>query len=223
MGDETSTQLTDDQLFAEVLKLRAAGGNWGQPLGSLCERWRPPAYAVIRRIQSSYHRKSADDQGDIFQEAVAKLLARGLDQFRGLSERKPGQAASPRTFFLRIVKHVAIDRYRRHREDVVAGGGEDDDASEPFLERAGAVEGARRTAERADAAELYAAAFERLKREHPNEAQAWNLYHHEDVEDHEECARRLGITVANSYKRVSRAQAYLKLYLLDIAEEEHST
>jgi len=38
------------------------------------------------------------------------------------------------------------------------------------------------------------------------------------VEDHEECARLLNITVANSYKRVSRAQAYLKLYLLELKQ-----
>jgi RNA polymerase sigma-70 factor, ECF subfamily len=220
MGQETTAQLPDDQLFAEALRLRTAGQDFGPSLGELCERWRPGAYAVIRRIQSSYRRSSTDDQADIFQEAVGKLLARGLDQFRGLSERKPGQSASPRTFFLRIVKHVAIDRYRRQREDLAPASNDDDDAPEPLLERAGAVEGAKRAQERADAAEIYQAAFQRLKREHPNEAEAWNLYHHEDVEDHEECARRLGITVANSYKRVSRAQAYLRLYLLDLADEE---
>ena len=35
------------------------------------------------------------------------------------------------------------------------------------------------------------------------------------MDDHNEVARVLGITVVNSYKRVSRAQAYLKLYLLE--------
>jgi RNA polymerase sigma-70 factor (ECF subfamily) len=80
------------------------------------------------------------------------------------------------------------------------------------------VETARRTAERAEAQELYWAAYARLQREHPKEAGAWDLYHHQDVEDHEECARLLQITVVNSYKRVSRAQAYLKLYLLELKQ-----
>jgi RNA polymerase sigma-70 factor (ECF subfamily) len=40
------------------------------------------------------------------------------------------------------------------------------------------------------------------------------------VEDHEECARRLEITVANSYKRVSRAQAWLKLYLREMQQAD---
>ena len=59
-----------------------------------------------------------------------------------------------------------------------------------------------------------------LRREHPNEAAAWDLYHHQDVDDHAEVARLMGITVANSYKRVSRAQAWLKLYLLEQRREE---
>ncbi len=220
MAEETTAQRAEDQLFAEVLRLRAEGQEFRGPLGALCERWRPAANAVIRRIQASYRRHSPDDQADIFQEAVGKLLARGLEQFRGLSEQRPGQAASPRTFFLRIVKHVAIDRYRRQREDLAPGGDEGNESAESFFERAGAMERARHASERADASELYRAAFARLKQEHPNEAQAWDLYHHQDVEDHEACARQLGITVANSYKRVSRAQAYLKLYLLDLTDEE---
>jgi RNA polymerase sigma-70 factor (ECF subfamily) len=222
MGSETQAALSDDQLFAEVLRLRSEGKDFGPQLGQLCERWRALSYAVVRRIQSSYRRRSTDDQAEIFQDAVGKLLARGLDQFRGLSERNPGQAASPRTFFLRIVKHVAIDRYRRQREELEPASADDDDTAMPLIERAGAVERARHLEERAEATELYEAAFARLKREHPNEANAWDLYHHKDVEDHEECAQQLGITVANSYKRVSRAQAYLKLYLLELVDEEPS-
>ncbi len=90
---------------------------------------------------------------------------------------------------------------------------------EPPSEMARAVEASRRTEERSDAQELYWQAYERLQREHPKEAGAWDLYHHQDVEDHEECARRLNISVVNSYKRVSRAQAYLRLYLLDLMKE----
>ena len=90
---------------------------------------------------------------------------------------------------------------------------------EPPSEVARAVEAGKRREERAEAQELYWSAFARLQQEHPKEASAWELYHHEDVEDHEECARRLNISVVNSYKRVSRAQAYLKLYLLDLQRE----
>ena len=66
-------------------------------------------------------RGSPDDADEIFQDAVAKFMAKGLDQFRGVSEQVPGKAASPKTFFLRIVKHCAIDRYRRQREELDSG------------------------------------------------------------------------------------------------------
>jgi RNA polymerase sigma-70 factor (ECF subfamily) len=59
-----------------------------------------------------------------------------------------------------------------------------------------------------------------LKDEHPNEAAAWDLYHHQDMDDHTEVARILGITVVNSYKRVSRAQAWLKLYVLEARKRD---
>jgi len=72
-------------------------------------------------------RGSPDDADEIFQDSVGKLMSRGLDQFRGVSEQMPGKAASPKTFFLRIVKHCAIDRYRRQREDLDAGPREGDE------------------------------------------------------------------------------------------------
>lgn len=222
MGITAFAQLTDDDLFAEVVRRRARGEDFRPPLGELVERWREPAYAVVRRVQGSFLKGSPDEQGDVFQDAVGKLVARGLDQFRGVSEQVPGKAASPRTFFLRIVKHVAIDRYRRQREDLHAGGEEDDEHAERPHELARAVEASASAEQAADAREEYWAAFERLQREHPNEASAWDLYHHQDLDDHAECARLLGITVANSYKRVSRAQAYLKLYLLEARGQEET-
>ncbi|WP_342379572.1 RNA polymerase sigma factor [Myxococcus stipitatus] len=213
-------QLSDDELFAEVVRRRATGEPIGGPLGTLVQRWGRPARYVISKIQSSYGRGSPADADELYQDAVGKFIDRGLDQFRGVSQQMPGRSASPKTFFLRIVKHVAIDFYRRHREELAAPPSDPDDAmEEPPSERARAMEMGRRTEERADAQELYWAAFARLQQEHPKEASAWELYHHEDVEDHEECARRLNITVVNSYKRVSRAQAYLKLYLLDLQRE----
>ena len=151
------------------------------------------------------------------------MRARGLEQFRGISEQMPGKAASPKTFFLRIVKHAAIDRYRRQREELAPAHPDDEDGPmEAPHEVARAVVASQRTQERADATEEYWEIFERLRKEHPNEATAWDLYHHQDVEDHNECARLLGITVVNSYKRVSRAQAYMKLYLLELRGEEES-
>lgn len=213
-------QLSDDELFAEVVRRRATGEPIGGPLGTLVQRWNRPARYVISKIQASYGRGSPADSDELFQDAVGKFLDRGLDQFRGISQQMPGRSASPKTFFLRIVKHVAIDFYRRHREELAAPPADSEDAMEESpSERSRAVEMGRRTEERADAQELYWAAFARLQQEHPKEASAWELYHHEDVEDHEECARRLNITVVNSYKRVSRAQAYLKLYLLDLQRE----
>jgi len=212
--------LTDDELFAEVLQRRAGGEAVGAPLGALCERWARPARYVISKIQASYGRGSPADADELYQDAVGKFLDRGLDQFRGVSEQMPGRSASPKTFFLRIVKHVAIDFYRRQREDLAPAASDPDDAmEEPASEVARAVELSRRGEERSEAQELYWRAFERLQQEHPKEAGAWELYHHQDVEDHEECARRLNISVVNSYKRVSRAQAYLRLYLLDLQQE----
>jgi RNA polymerase sigma-70 factor (ECF subfamily) len=177
---------------------------------------------VIRRVRQSYGKGSPEDDEDLLQDAVAKLVERGLEQFRGVSEQLPGRSASPKTFFMRIAKHVAIDRFRRAREVLAEAPpeGEEDDregsGAAGAAERSSAVEGSRRQEERTEASELYWAAYRRLQREHPNEASAWDLYHHQDVDDHQEVAKRLGITVTNSYKRVSRAQAYLKAYLLEL-------
>jgi RNA polymerase sigma-70 factor (ECF subfamily) len=212
-------QLSDDELFAEVSQRRSAGEPFNAPLGALVNRWGRPAKYVIGKIQASYGRGSPADADELFQDAVGKFISRGLDQFRGISEHMPGKAASPKTFFLRIVKHVAIDFYRRQREDLAHAPSDPDDVMEESpSEVVRAVENARRTEERSEAQELYWAAFARLQEEHPKEAGAWELYHHQDVEDHEECARLLQITVVNSYKRVSRAQAYLKLYLLELKQ-----
>lgn len=216
MPPEAFRSFSDDELFAEVLRLRQAGAPFGAQLGELTERWRKPACFVVRRIQSSYSRGTPDDELEIFQEAVRKLVEKGLDQYRGISEQIPGKSASPKTFFLRIVKHLTIDLYRREREELSAVKDGDEAPEATPEEAAQATHRARRADEEADASELYWAAFARLKREHPNEAAAWELYHHEDVEDHEQCARRLNISVQNSYKRVSRAQAYLRLYLLEL-------
>jgi len=211
--------LQDEELFAEISRKRAAGEDVRAEVGELVRRWRQPAAAVIRKIQKSYMRGSPDDEGDIFQEAVAKFIAKGLDQFRGQSIENPGTAAAPMAFFLRIVKHVAIDRYRRQREHLAPDRGDEEREEEPHEVERG-VHAARRSEEQAEASELYWAAFRRLEQEHPNEAKAWDLYRHQDVEDHNECARILGITVANSYKRVSRAQAYLRAYLLELMDSQ---
>ena len=219
------SQLDEHTLYEEVVRRRAAREDFRVHLGELVERWREPARTVVRRVQGSYMRGSPEEADDVFQEAVGKLIARGLDQFRGISEQVPGKAASPKTFFLRIVKHVAIDRYRRVREDLESApmGGEDEAPEHSAHEVARAQEAhAGRTA-RAEAEELYWRAFGRLRQEHPNEASAWDLYHHQDVEDHQACADQLGISVANSYKRVSRAQAWLKSYLLELRREEEGS
>lgn len=214
--------LTDDELFAEISRRKASGQDFKKQLGELVFRWRDAATTVIRRVQGAFMRGSPDDADEIFQDAVAKFMAKGLDQFRGVSEQVPGKAASPKTFFLRIVKHCAIDRYRRQREELDEGpkGDEDEDFEQPRHEAQKAMAEARARAEQSEAHEEYWAAWERLKEEHPNEAAAWDLYHHQDLDDHAEVARLLGITVVNSYKRVSRAQAWLKLYVLEARKLE---
>jgi len=216
--------LTDDELFAEIGKRKAQGQDFKKQLGELVFRWREPSATVIRRVQGAFMRGSPDDVDEVFQDAVAKFMAKGLDQFRGVSEQVPGKAASPRTFFLRIVKHCAIDRYRRQREELDEGprGDDEDEREESLPEARRAVVESRAKSEAAEANEEYWAAFRRLQDEHPNEAAAWDLYHHQDMDDHEEVARILGITVVNSYKRVSRAQAWLKLYVLESRKQEES-
>lgn len=213
--------MSDEELFAGVSEGRASGRDISGPLGELIERWRPGALYVIRRVRQSYGKGSPEDDEDLLQDAVAKLVERGLEQFRGVSEQLPGKSASPKTFFMRIAKHVAIDRFRRAREVLAEAPaeGEEEESREGSAERSSAVEGSRRQEERAEASELYWAGYRRLQREHPNEAAAWDLYHHQDLDDHQEVAKRLGITVTNSYKRVSRAQAYLKAYLLELGGE----
>src|SRR5512143_2579879 len=109
-------KLTDAELFDFVVQTRAKGQDPSAALGALVERWRKAAGVVVRRVQASYRAGSPDDEAELYQESVRKLVERGLDQFRGLSEAYPGRAASPKTFFLRIVKHAAIDAYRRQRE-----------------------------------------------------------------------------------------------------------
>lgn len=216
--------LNDDELFAEISRRRGQGLDIKRQLGELVFRWRDGSTTVIRRVQGAFMRGSPDDADEIFQEAVAKFMAKGLEQFRGVSEQMPGKAASPKTFFLRIVKHCAIDRYRRQREDLDEGppaGEEDEGPEQPRHEAAKAMAEARAKEDRVEASEEYWAAWERLKTEHPNEASAWDLYHHQDVDDHPEVARLLGITVVNSYKRVSRAQAWLKLYVLEARQRDH--
>lgn len=209
---------TDDELFDEISRRRAQGQDFRRLLGELVSRWRAPAVTVIRKVQGAFVRGSPDDADEIFQDAVARFMSKGLEQFRGVSEAVPGKAASPRTFFLRIAKHCAIDRYRRQREDLDAGlaSGEDDDAPEVSAPEARrSVAHAEAVAQQAEAHAEYWAAWARLQAEHPNEAAAWDLYHHQDLDDHEAVARALGITVVNSYKRVSRAQARLKLFVLE--------
>lgn len=215
--------LTDDELFADISRRKAQGQDYKRPLGELVFRWRDASTTVIRRVQGAFMRGSPDDADEIFQDAVAKFMAKGLDQFRGVSEQVPGKAASPKTFFLRIVKHCAIDRYRRQREELDPGTATNEDGDEPEVslpEAQRSIAEAKALAEQAEASGEYWNAWERLKEEHPNEAAAWDLYHHQDLDDHEEVARALGITVVNSYKRVSRAQAWLKLYILEARKRD---
>lgn len=220
-----ATPLSDDELFQDISKRRAEGLDYKKPLGELVFRWRDASATVIRRVQGAFMRGAPDEIDEVFQDAAAKFMAKGLDQFRGVSERMPGKAASPKTFFLRIVKHAAIDRYRKQRDELdpgPRGGDEEEEREETRAEAKRAIMLSHAAAEQAQATEEYWAAFRRLQDEHPNEAAAWDLYHHQDLDDHTEVARLMGITVVNSYKRVSRAQAWLKLYVLEAREKENA-
>lgn len=227
-------------MLAEVLARRAAGADARSLVGALLERWRKPAMYVIRRVQQSYRAGTPDDAEELYQEAAFKLVDRGLAQFKGGTATDEGVAgedgadgeaagtprrpsgAAARVFFLRIVKHTAIDHYRRQREEL-ARGDDAENAPETSAPEVAVAEGrARSAAAREDAADMYWRAFERLRADHPGEAEAWEAYHHLDLDDHEACARRLGISIASSYKRISRAQARLRLFLLELADEAGS-
>lgn len=218
-------ELDDDALFGAVLARKSAGERIDAPFAVLLSRWRRPALYVIRRIQQSYRRGGDEDQQELFQDAAIKLLERGLDQYRGSAVDASGaaRATSSRTFFLRIVKHTAIDHYRRHHEELATSVGDGDEPETPLHEVQEAVGRARNEAARDEASELYWRAFDRLRAEHAKEAEAWALYHHRDLDDHVAVAKELGITVVNSYKRISRAQAHLRLFLLELQEELQRT
>jgi RNA polymerase sigma-70 factor (ECF subfamily) len=219
VSDPPSTSGTDDEIFAEILRLRTARESYQPLLAGLFEWWRRPSAAVIRKVQRAYQKGSPADLGDIFQEATLKFVTRGIDQFRGL--KSDGVSKAPVIgFFLRIVNHAAVDYYRRNRERLAP-------KREPGLEENPAeidlsLEHARRTSDQDAARELYWTAFTRLEREHPGEAAAWHLYRHESVEDHAECARLMGVSVDASFKRVSRAQAFLRLYVLELQAHEEN-
>lgn len=204
----------DEALLARIDRKRADGLDVRAEVGELLRRWRPEVGTVVGSVQRAFGARAALDEDDVFHDAVARLLDRGLDQFRGISASGP---AALLAYFLRIVKHAAIDRLRRRREqpaDDSNAAGED-----PPHEVERGLAHARRSQEQADAGEIYWAAFRRLEAEHPAEAAAWDLYRHQDLQDHAECAHRLGISVANSYQRVSRAQAWLRAYLLELTDE----
>jgi RNA polymerase sigma-70 factor (ECF subfamily) len=217
-GQLDASALDDDGLFAAILQARAAGRDDGRALGLLLERWRRPALYVVRRVLASYRKSDAIDPEELFQEAACKLVERGLDQFRGHDAVGESRAGAPRTFFLRIVKHAAIDFCRRRREELAHASADGEEPEHAAPEIGVAVDRARQAVQREETVELYWKAFARLRAEHPNEAAAWDLYHHEEVGEHEACAKQLGITVVNSYKRISRAQAHLRLYLLELDE-----
>jgi RNA polymerase sigma-70 factor, ECF subfamily len=217
-------QLPDDELLRLLARRQAEGGSLDGPLELLRRRWTAPARHVIGRILRSYG-QSTEEAEDLVQESFTRLLERGLGQFRGAE----GRAHSARAFFLRVAKHHTIDQCRRRKEHLAASG-PDGDPSEPGEsgastgeesrhQRDEALELARDQERRRESSQLYWSSMRRLEREHPNEAEAWKLYHHAELEDHQACAERLGISLANSYKRVSRAQAYLKVYLLELSLE----
>jgi RNA polymerase sigma-70 factor (ECF subfamily) len=218
---QASEEMDDDALFAAVLARKTAGERFDAQLATLLSRWRRPALYVIRRIQQSYRRGGDEDQEELFQDAAVKLLERGLLQYRGTALDASGalRSASARTFFLRIVKHTAIDHYRRHHEELAAASPDGEEPETPAHEAQEAADRARNEAERDEASELYWRAFNRLRAEHAKEAEAWDLYHHQDLDDHVAVAKQLGITVVNSYKRISRAQAHLRLFLLELKDE----
>jgi RNA polymerase sigma-70 factor (ECF subfamily) len=213
---------TDFELFRTLVAQGGRGARADAPLAELCARWRRPAAVVVTRIQASYGKGVAADVEELFQEALSRLLSRGLSQWHGLSQVRPGDAANPRTFFLRIVKHVAIDHYRRQREELAPPPTSEEEEAweESPASRTRAVRRAEEAHQARSAQAEYRTAFRRLQAEHPKEAEAWDLYHHQDVDDHEACAEQLQISVANSYKRVSRAQAWLRSYVLELRAEE---
>jgi RNA polymerase sigma-70 factor, ECF subfamily len=214
--------LTDDELFQDIVHRKASGHDHKRQVGELVFRWRAQSHGIIGKVQRAFMKGSPDDLDEIFQQAVVKFIDRGIGQFHGKSAEFPGQSTPPRAFFLRIVKHAAIDLYRRESSEVEpahnAEDGEEIDENLALVQRAEHL--ARAHSDQRSASEEYWAAWKRLQKEHPNEAAVWDLYHHQELDNHAEVASILGITVPNSHKRCSRAQAWLKLAVIEMRERD---
>ncbi|HZA51880.1 MAG TPA: hypothetical protein VE549_14140, partial [Myxococcaceae bacterium] len=48
------TSHSEDELFQEIIRLRAEGADVRRQVGALVELWREPARTVVRRVQASY-------------------------------------------------------------------------------------------------------------------------------------------------------------------------
>lgn len=157
-------------------------------LAELLADCRGPALAAVHRALAACgaERGLADEA---LQEATLKLLAGGLQAFRG--------QAAPRTYFVRIAINAALDAARRGARRRELSGLADRLPAGPSAE------------EQLAAAQLRDALLRCLEELPPRYRQSVGLYYFEEIGDCASCARSAGVSREAFMQQISRARQRL--------------
>lgn len=155
-------------------------------LDTLLADFRAPAMAVIHKTMAA-HGVGPDHADGVLQEATVKLLARGLDAFRG--------QAAPSTYFCRVAINAALDTCRRMAA-----------RPEPDRVEPARPEGPEAALLRQEGARLLWACMRRLADHY---RLAVELFYLEEAGDAATCAARAGVSVQAFWQRLCRARAML--------------
>jgi RNA polymerase sigma factor (sigma-70 family) len=170
-------------------------------LAALLDDFRRPALAAIHRTLAAggLGREHAEEA---LQAATLKLLAGGLERFRGES--------APRTYFVRIAIHAAVDLVRLLQRERELGLTPDAEAEADVDAAAPATGPAERALQRRQEREALERCLEELP---PGLRQAITLYYLGDGEDCRSCARRVGVGKNTFEQRLCRGRLALALCL----------
>jgi RNA polymerase sigma-70 factor, ECF subfamily len=183
--------LTDGEQRARLARARDSGDAEERRRATLelLDDFRAPALAVIHKTlrASGLDRSSVED---VFQAAALRFIASGIASYRG--------DASPRSYFLRIALHAALDQLRARRREP-RGPDELQDVADP----GGSVEQRLQLRREREA-------LEACLRELPASlARAVALYYFEQLGDCARCAEALGVRRNAFEQRLSRARTWL--------------
>ncbi len=177
----------------ELLEVARAGEPAARrrALDALLHDFRGPALAAIHKTLAA-GQLGGEHAEEALQAAILKFLAGGLQRFRG--------EAAPRTYFVRIALHAAIDLLRLQQRQV-------DDGEERLLGLANAETGGP---ERSLHLGQVREALERCLEELPQALrQSVALYYLGTGEDCEACARKIGIRKNAFEQRLRRSRLAL--------------